>query len=178
MDNPEDSQQRFSLLRSIDPGILITPFIGFLLLGAGLLFMYWLGQVNTLTCRRELQSGMQCHLVTTWMELVELDDRPLAPLSAAYVDESCDEDGCTYRVLLSTARADLPLIDSYSSGITDKQLKVDQIQAFLTDANQTELKIKDGGGFFIIIPVAFAGAGLWMCITSLIQLYFGKPTAE
>ena len=178
MDNSEDTPERFSLLRSIDPGVLIMPMLGFLLFSAGLLALYFLGQVNTLSCTRSVQVEIKCSLVTTWMDLTQLADKPLAPLSSAYLDESCDEDGCTYRVMLRTAREDLPLISSYSSGSIDKQIKVDQILAFLADRSQASLKISDGGGLFILIPLGFAGVGLWMCISSLVKLFTGKNTAD
>jgi hypothetical protein len=169
-----DSQDRFSLLRSIDPAVLITPFLGFLLFGAGLVAMYFIGQVSNLSCTRNVETEVKCSLVTTWMGLTQLSDKPLAKLNSAYVQESCDEDGCTYRVMLSTLREDLPLISSYSSGITDKQRKVDQILSFLSDDSQPNLQVADGGGLFILFPLFFLGAGLWMGVSSLVKLYKGS----
>lgn len=175
MDNPNETGDRFSILRSIDPGVLIVPFLGFLLFSAGLITLYLVGRVSTLSCARNEPGEPQCALITTWMGMTQLSDKPLATLSSAFVDESCDEDGCTYRVMLRTAREDLPLISSYSSGRTDKQMKVDQVLSFLADSSQKSLQITDGGGLFVLIPVAFAGVGLWMCVTSLWKLFRGQP---
>ena len=169
-----DKQERFSFLRAIDPGVLIAPFLGFLLFSTGLAAMYFIGKVSNLSCTRTEQVGIKCSLITTWMDLTQLSDKPLATLNSAYIEDSCDEDGCTYRVVLSTSREDLPLTTSYSSGITDKQQKVDQILSFLADNNQTNLQISDGGGLFLAFPLFFTGAGLYLCVTSLIKLFKGK----
>jgi hypothetical protein len=171
-----DKSDLWSLLRNIDPGVLIPPFLGFLFIGVGLATMYFIGRVNTLTCSRDITNNQTCALITTWMGLTELSVRPLPQLTSAYVQDNCDEDGCTYRVMLSTRFGDLPLTSIYSSGKVDKQQKAEQVRLFLQDNSQAELKISEGGGLFILFPLIFIGMGLFLCTAALANLFL-KPTA-
>lgn len=147
-----------------DPGVLIQPVLGLIFLAAGFFTLYLLGQVVTLTCERDDANRPNCVLITTWMEWRELRVRPLPQLSTAYVDESCDEDGCTYRVMLSTNFGDLPLTSAYSSGRTEKERKAQQIIAYLRDDTQPTLTMTERQGLLLLVPLAFLVLGLTMSV--------------
>ena len=166
---------RLSWLQHIDPGTLISPFLGCLLIGAGLAALYFVGQVTTLACSREQANRPNCAMITSWMNLTELSQRPVPQLTTAYIQDSCDEDGCTYRVMLSSSFGDLPFSKIYSSGMADKQYKVDQIKVFIQDSSQTNLAISEGSGLFIIIPLIFIGVGVYLSASALANVFKQLP---
>lgn len=143
-------------LEQVDPAHLILAVV---FVGMGLFFTYLLGQRATLVCTRT-GTMEQCTLHTSWMSLVGLNHRPIEGIRSASVEENCDDDGCTYRVVMHTEQGEIPLGQAFSSGKASKQQKAEQINAF---ANQQrhELNISEGGGGWILIPLVFMILGVW-----------------
>ena len=104
------------------------------------------------------------------MGLVKLTDRPLRQVHSAWVDESCDDDGCTYRVVLETDQGQLPMGTAYSSGSTSKQEQADQVNAFVKDDSIRQVKIQAGGGLWLFIPLIFIALGVGLIARPLIGL--------
>lgn len=152
-------------------------FLSIIFVGLGLLFSYLLGIVTTLECSR-LESAQTCNLERSWMGLVKLTDRPLRQVHSAWVEESCDDDGCTYRVVLETDQGQLPLGTAYSSGSASKQDKADQVNAFVENASITQVKVQDGGGLWMLFPLIFIAVGLVMVARPLIGLIKGQIKLE
>lgn len=155
----------------IEPPLLILAVV---FVGAGLLFTYLFGQQTTLTCTR-LNTLEQCTLQTSWMNLVPLHHRSIEGIRSASVEESCDEDGCTYRVLIRTERDEIPLGQAFSSGMAPKQRKADQINAFASQ-QKNELKVSEGGGWWVLFPLIFVIIGigiiyrpLWATLRPMLQ---------
>ena len=91
---------------------------------------------------------------------------PQPPRSAdrvetAQVTDSCDSDGCTYRVELLTDYGIEPLTYAYSSGFEEKAQVANRVNAFL-DSGQPELVLRTGFGmgWFALIPMLFVLIGL------------------
>jgi len=137
----------------------VTILLSFIFLGIGLLMAYLLGRVTTLECSRQLALP-QCNLHTTWMGLVDLSDRPLRQLYVAQVEESCDDEGCTYRVAIETDQGRLPLDSAYVSDYADRVEKVDAINAFIANPEQRDLSVQDGGGWWMFFPLVFIILGV------------------
>jgi len=138
----------------------------FLATGVGTLFL--LGQVQTLRCQRA-EGGVlvDCRLVNTWMKSTVLDDRPLPPLRRALVERGCDDDGCTYRVLLETDRSTLPLSDISTSDQSDQEGIARRINEYLDAPGDTPLEVETGGGLILIVPVMFLAAGIYLAVSAI-----------
>ncbi|WP_298006209.1 MULTISPECIES: hypothetical protein [Anaerolinea] len=144
--------------------------LSFVFVVAGLGMAYLLGQVHTLNCQRT-QGRQHCQIAVSWMGIVPLRQETLNPLQGARVDESCDEDGCTYRVVLRTGSGDVPLGVGYSSGLKSKEDMAETIQAFVANPSQPDLKVQTGGGLWIAFPLVFFMVGLWMGISPVISSF-------
>lgn len=147
--------------------------LAFLFVAAGLGTAYLLGQVQILTCERA-PGRQNCQIDTSWMGLIPLRHQTIPPLTGAWVDESCDEDGCTYRVILQTGSGDIPLGIGYSSGLHSKQEMAQKVQAFVADPSQPDLEIKTGGGLWILFPLTFLIMGVWLGISPILPFIFPR----
>lgn len=138
--------------------------------GMGLLLSYFFGKVGVLSCVR-LEDRPDCVLETSWMGLVPLKQTSLASLDGANVEENCDSDGCTYRVVIQTATGAIPLEDTYSSGQQPKQNNADQVNAFVQDTSLKNLRVSQGGGFWIIIPLIFVAVGVFLALKPILAAF-------
>jgi hypothetical protein len=157
--------------RLLDSDDWIQIFLGFLFFGTGLVLFYLLGQVATLNCTREADQQVGCILTTKWMNISRLEEVKFYPLLAADTEESCDEDGCTYRVALKTRSGSLPMTEGYSSGYDDKKQQVDQINRFLADSSQQTFQLVSGADLWIIFPLVFMGVGVWQVARTMLQAF-------
>jgi hypothetical protein len=152
-------------------------FLSIVFVGMGLLFSYIVGIVTTLECARP-ESGQTCNLERSWMGLVKLTDRPLRQVHSAWVEENCDDDGCTYRVMLETDQGQLPLGTAYSSGSRSKEDKADLVNAFVKDSSISRVKVQDGGGLWLFIPLLFIIIGVGLVARPLFGLIKGQIKPE
>ena len=148
---------------------LPTLILSIVFVGIGLFLSYLLGIVTTLECSR-LGSSQTCHLQNDWMGMVTLNDRVVGKVHAASVEESCDDDGCTYRVAFETDQGRLPLGDAYSSGSASKQASADRVNTFIKDSSIPGVKVQDGGGLWLFIPLIFIAVGVGIIARPLIGL--------
>ena len=132
--------------------------IGFF--GLGLLFFFLIGQTSILRCARVENNQVDCTLTTTWMKLRTLRERQIEQLQAAQVETDCDDDGCTYRVLIATTGYELPLSEAYTSDEGEHRALAKKINDFLKDPNQRSLEVETGGGWMTMIPVLFIAVGV------------------
>lgn len=151
---------------NLDPDEMIKSVLALIFVGVGLLISFLLGQVSTLTCNR-VEDADRCVLRVNWMGLSPLRETRIEGLQGAQVEESCDEDGCTYRVVLVTTRQTLPFETAYTSDKTDKEATAAQIDAFVKDRQISTLEVSTGGGLWLIIPVIFIALGIYMAIKPL-----------
>lgn len=150
------------LLEQNEPPHLILAVV---FVGVGLLFLYLLGQQTTLICTRT-DDLEQCTLRTSWLNLVQLNHRAVEGIRSAWVEEQCDDDGCTYRVVMRTEQGEIPLGQAFSSGKASKQKKADQINAFASQ-QRNDVKVSEGGGGWSLIPVIFVILGIGLVFRSL-----------
>lgn len=146
------------------------PLIALLLLGMGAFFAWMLGQIDTLRCERivdDRPGGARCAITTTWLNLYTLRSQPLGALHRAGIEDSCDSEGCTYRVYLSTDRGGHALGNVYTSDLNGQQETAARINQFLAGGEPT-LEIHAGAGWVMIIPglmllagVIVAAKGFW-----------------
>ncbi len=144
--------------------------LAFVFVAVGLGTAYLLGQVHSLSCQR-IGERQNCRIDVSWMGVLPLRHQILSPLQGAWVDESCDEDGCTYRVVLRTGSGDIPLGVGYSSGLKSKEDMVETIQTFVKNPSQPELTVQTGGGLWMAFPLVFFVVGLWLGIAPVISSF-------
>ncbi len=159
--------------RSINLPALIVPLMSAMFFGFGLLFLYLMGQVSTLDCSRVGNGGVNCSLLTTWMDLSPLDEKPISQIELAYVQQQCDEDGCTYRVTLHSRFGDFPLTSLYSSGKAEKEQMAHQINTFVQDTSQPTLRLKHRELWGLLLPLVFLLVGILLAVAQLFGLKAG-----
>lgn len=150
-------------------------FMGFMFVGAGLLCLYLFGQVYTLTCRRLQSENPTCIREALWMGKVSLGESTFEGVSGARVGESCDADGCTYRVYLSTAQGSVPFSGFSSSGRDNKVLLAQQINEYVAETEVKTLEVETEDPWWIVIFTAiFVFAGLCMLLAAPLSVLFGR----
>jgi len=149
-------------------------FFGLIFLGAGLFATYIFSRVGELSCTRMEPSSYTCLRDMKLFGLVPLGEEQLPTIRQAYLSESCDEDGCSYRVDMRTDEGDFALVDYYEGGIgayNRLEKKADQINAFVSDPNEEELVLGPGlsGILISFFPMLFVVIGAGVCIVGLRQ---------
>jgi hypothetical protein len=153
-------------------GFVSAALFGLVFTACGCLASYIFGQQTTLTCTRLEPIQIECVKQSKWAGLLPLGEESIRHLQGAGVAQSCDEDGCTYRVELDTTEGTVPLTAFYSSGSKSKQETADRIDAFVQNSRERSLTVKsDAGllGFLLPCVFIFAGpliafSGLWRAI--------------
>jgi hypothetical protein len=128
----------------------------------GLLVSYLAGQVSTLECTKT-EGIPTCKLSTSFMNKYPLKEIAILDLQSANVEESCN-DSCTYRVILETGRGQQALTSGADSDQSGKNNLAKKVNDFLANPNPAELKISDGGGWWLALTGVFVLVGVGMGI--------------
>ena len=142
-------------------GLVFTGFgLGFLLIGA---------YRTDLTCARVDYDQVNCTIQSSWLGYFPQPPRTALDVTEAYVQETCDSDGCTYRVEFATPSEYVPLNNVYSSGYSDKDATANAINNFILGSSTDELSMRTdlGMGWFILIPVLFTLIGLFVLAVTI-----------
>ena len=127
-----------------------------ILLGSAGFFGFLMSQNTTLTCSRNEPAN--CQLVTS--RLLGLNSKRIIPvntLRGATVEESEDDDGISYRVIILTTGDKVPFTYYYSnSGFDDKQAIASHIEEFVKNPQITSLKEEQNDQSFFNF--------FWLCI--------------
>ena len=143
----------------------------FALVGCIVLLVF--GQTATLDCERVESTQISCEKQSRLLGMT-VSRRSISRLQGARMDESCDEDGCTYRVELRTDQGIVPLTAFYSSGSQSKQKTADQINAFVQDSKEKSLTFKEGMGWLgIVFPGVFVVTGMLVAVFGGIRAITG-----
>ncbi len=148
---------------------LTSLYLAFFLTVAGVMSFFFGGQESILTCYRE-QGEPVCTLSTSFLGKYIKKQVPVPGLRSAYVKDSCDEDGCNFRVMLVTETGEQALTQAFDSHEEDKQAKVDRIIEFISNPNEPTLFIHEDPGLW-----PYAGISL-VIIGVLIALWTGYKT--
>ena len=134
---------------------------GLAFFSCGLIFFLVFGQSYTLRCTRPEPSQITCTRERRWLRRVSIGNESIDGISQAWVGESCDEDGCTYRVELATANGNTAFTRYYSSGYDEKAVVASEINTFLADPRIPTLEVRSDAGLFgFLLPLIFMVAGL------------------
>ena len=150
--------------------IVSAVIFGTIFSACGCLMGYFFGQQTTLNCLWVEPMQIECNMKKSWLGLVPLGEESVRGLEGAMVDESCDEDGCTYRVELDTADGIVPLTSFYSSGSKSKQKTADRITAFVQEPMQDSLLVKANAGLLAyVMAFVFILAGPVIVLSTLVR---------
>jgi hypothetical protein len=67
----------------------------------------------------------------------------------------------------------MALNEIYESDLTGKKAQADQINDFLADRTQASLRLEDGMGAWILLPLLFILVGVSMVASALMSNYKG-----
>ena len=141
--------------------ILKAAVWGMVFTGAGIFSLYIFARTTTLTCERGPKDQISCVKSENLLDILHFKDEHISSLENAWVSESCDEDGCTYRVELDTARGTFHLTSYSSSGYRSKEETANQINTFIRSSSEQTLEIETSTGLLgLILPAVFILAGL------------------
>ena len=145
---------------------------GLIFLGAGVFSVIVFSRVGELSCTRLEPSSYTCVRDTKLFGLVPLEKEQLPTIRQAYLSESCDEDGCSYRVDMRTDEGDIALVGYYSGGIgayKQQEEKMNQINAFVSDPDAEELTLVAGLSEILLsfMPMIFVVIGAVICLFGL-----------
>ena len=134
---------------------------GLLFSGAGIMALFFFGRTTTLSCERGPKDQISCVISENLLGTLDFKDENISSLEEAWVCESCDSDGCTYRVALDTARGTFHLTNYTSSGYHSKEKTADQINTFIRSSSEETLEIEASTGLLgLVLPVVFIFTGL------------------
>lgn len=140
--------------------------IGLVFMVLGIFFMFIFGQVTDLTCVKTESGKTECTKVVNFLGVIPLSSRGFRDVYRAEVEESCDDEGCSYRVNLITIDGERPLTSYYTSGWASKEEIAGQINTFIgSNLNRGALSIQDKSGLWAsLLSLVFLLVGLYQLI--------------
>ena len=159
-----------------------TFLLGFVFTVVGALVLLIGAHRTNLVCQPGAPTEVNCTIQSDWMGYFPQPPRTVVNVQQAVVDESCDSDGCTYRVELNTPFYSEPVTNVFSSGYNGKLQAANQVNAYLQSGTTTplELRLSLGLGWVALIPVIFILIGLvfmGVVIARLIVWIIGRVQA-
>lgn len=140
--------------------------VGGLFIATGFVPSLFIGD-QTLECDRATQ---RCQIERSTLWQTTSEQFSLNHLEAAEVDVSRDSDGDrTYRVLLQTYEGSIPLTTYFSSGRSMHSNQVQTINAFLQDANQPSLLIRQNDSW-----IGLLFSGVFTLLGGVMVVWAGK----
>jgi hypothetical protein len=150
--------------------LLTSIFWGCLISGMGFVALYIFGQVVILDCSRVVGRPATCMKESRFLGVLTVGQQGMGEVDGAYVEEDCDDDGCTYRVVLNTSRGSRPLTSYRSSGYRDKQSVAEQINTFVNSGSEEALHITVSAGLLgILFPLALVVAGPIVMVRRIVR---------
>ncbi|UCC61768.1 MAG: hypothetical protein JSV36_13315 [Anaerolineae bacterium] len=150
--------------------IVPAALYGLAFTACGCLFSLIFGQAATLTCTRVEPSQIECVRQSKWLGWLPVSAVSLQHVEGAEVAQSCDDEGCSYRVELTTAEGIVPLTSYYSSGSRSKKEAADRINAFLRNSEGSSLTVKsDAGLLAFVLPLVFVLVGPLIIMWSIFR---------
>ena len=132
----------------------------------GIFFMFVFGQVTDLSCEKTETGKIECSKGVKFLGVIPLSNSEFRDVYRADVEESCDDDGCSYRVVLTTIDGELPLTSYFTSGWAGKEEIAGQINAFIgSNLNRETLSIQENSGLWAsLFSMVFLLVGLYQLI--------------
>ncbi len=144
---------------------------GLVFLILGLVFMFVFGQVSELRCEKPQLYVVQCSLEQKFLGIFHVSAKSFLDVNDAWVETSCDDDGCSYRVVLLTSDGQQPMTNYYSSGLSDKEDMAWEINSYIQAEGNASLFLTEKSGLFpALFSMVFVLVGLYqMIVKGLLQ---------
>jgi hypothetical protein len=138
----------------------------------GIMSVFLLSSRVTLACVRGPRTTDQCEIRSVGKLRSQTQQIRLGDITGASVEHHTDwlrKRGRRneYRVVLNTKRGPVPLTESFSSGITDKQRTADRINTFLKSSQPSLQIAQSDSGWGFVVGAIFGGVGLMLGSRSL-----------
>ena len=146
----------------------LAVLVGGFILFMGLVFLVFMGNTARLDCSPAPEQKLNCSLHTSWFGRLPIATQELNGITQAQVGEHCDENGdCSYRVeLISDPGVAIPLTAFYSTGRTEKQAAVEQINRFIAQPGSENLSLAlsgvSGHIWQVVLPILAGIGALWL----------------
>src|SRR5687768_8585090 len=144
----------------IIPGALVikTIFILFLsMLGTVLffgLFLFIFANSVEMVCERQSNGTLTCSIEKKFLDQVTTSRQTIDGVTGAFVAESCDSDGCSYRTELSTSNGgSVPFNDVYTDYDDEK---ANQINAFIKSSDSS-FSLKEPVQLWVVLLIGGLG---------------------
>jgi hypothetical protein len=139
---------------------------GLVFMVLGIFFMFIFGQVAELSCTKTAAGETECSKVVKFLGVIPLSSSEFRDVYRAEVEENCDDDGCSYRVVLTSIDGERPLTSYYSSGWDSKQELAGRINAFIgSNVSGGTLSIQENSGLWAsLLSLVFLLVGLYQLI--------------
>ena len=144
----------------------LTAVILFLALGicpllAGLAFFWGAGQRSTVTCTRLETNLVDCTIERAFLGLIPTEAFTVARVTGTELDTNCEDNSCTYALLLVTEDEAVPLGTLATSELENVEAEQARLDEFLANTEAASLAFTSGPawiGMLITIPFILLGA--------------------
>ncbi len=139
---------------------------GLLFMVFNLVMVFIFGQITELTCSKSESNIVTCNAARNLLGILSISTRQFTDISNASVVSSCDDEGCTYRIVFATSKGSEPMTNYFSSGETKKVKIAREINDYIGSTSQTEeLKLQDNSGLWAaLMSFGFSLFGLYLII--------------
>lgn len=149
-------------------GIIGSALVGTVFMVTGFVLLYYLGQFVELSCERTHVVQVSCVKTTRVLGVLRINVQTIEKLERAWIREKCDDDGCSYRVILRAARGNFPLSSFHLSDYSSNEKTANQINTFVNDLTKPSFVINSNVGIMgIVFPLAFVLAGPLIALSEL-----------
>lgn len=143
------------------------PF-GLVFLLVGLKISFGGDYLTILKCNRIEPTQINCEIVAkNWLGQ-QTDPIPVTNLQGSQVEVNDDSDGDTYRIVLMTQNSQIPLTNSYSSGLGTNHYENNLlINSFIQASEQNSLTIQQDDRLIVMLGLVLAFPGFLFTIYEL-----------
>ena len=142
--------------------------IGLVFMVMGLVFMFIFGQVTDLSCSKTPEGKTECATEVKFLGVFTLSSNHFWDVYRADVEESCDDEGCNYRVVLTTIEGQQPLTSYYTSNWSAKDRIAAQINDYVgMTADREPLTLQENSGLWAsLFSLVFVLVGVYQMIVN------------
>jgi hypothetical protein len=133
----------------------------------GLVFVAFGARSITLMCFWQPDLSADCTLDLKWMGFIDFERKVIRNVQWATVQESCDDDGCTYRAVLNAPSESLPVDSVYTSGSQPRET-AEAVNDWLNSNLNENLEVTLGFTWWLFLPGMLLGiVGLYAFMRSI-----------
>lgn len=128
----------------------------FTLVFFGLFFFIFVNS-NLMVCNRQADGTLACLIEKRFMDRIPVSSRLVKGVTGAQVADSCDSDGCAYRMELVTADGDSQPFDDVYSDRGPANQYTSQVNQFIKQGDSKTLTIQQPVQLWVVLLLAGLG---------------------